>query len=115
MTTLSMTAFPKPPAPWFLKALCLFAILCLMLELCGCSTPPAAGPSFVPPAAAMTKSQALPQLPVDPGASDDAPSAIGLKEMVDDSITVTTMYRDLARRHDELVDAVNAWIKKQAQ
>jgi hypothetical protein len=63
----------------------------------------------------MVKSQPLPALPVDPSLPDDAPTKIGLKEMVDDSITVTSMYRDLARRHDELVDAVAKWIKQQAK
>jgi hypothetical protein len=63
----------------------------------------------------MTRSRPLPVLPVDPAAADSAPSSIGLKELADDSITVTRMYRELARRHDELVDAVNDWLKQQAR
>jgi hypothetical protein len=62
----------------------------------------------------MSKSRPLPGLPVDSSAPDDAPTTVGIKELVDDSLTVTAMYRDLAKRHDELVDAVNKFLHKQA-
>jgi len=63
----------------------------------------------------MNKSRPLPALAVDPNAADDEPTTIGLKELADDSFVVTGMYRDLAQRHDALVDAINAWLKRQAK
>jgi hypothetical protein len=63
----------------------------------------------------MVKSRPLPLLSVDPAAPDDAPTQIDLKTLADDSLTLTGMYRELARRHDALVDAVDAWLKQQAK
>jgi hypothetical protein len=60
------------------------------------------------------KSVPLPALPVDPNAAADAPSTVGLAELAEDNLTVTGMYRALARRHDALVDAAIEYMKKQS-
>jgi hypothetical protein len=68
---------------------------------------------WVPPAAAMVKSQPLPTLPADPKAKDDDASTVDLAKLVSDSLDITKLYRELAKRHDELVDAVNAKLQQQ--
>lgn len=94
-------------------ALILF-LLCLTLALSGCSTTPRTAP-FNPPAAAMMKSRPLPVLKDDPAKPDDAASTVGLAELADDRLVTTRLYRDLARRHDALVDAVAAFLARQAK
>lgn len=47
------------------------------------------------------------------GASQ-APSGIGLPELLDNDLEVVQLYRELAVRHDALVDFVESIIKKQA-
>jgi hypothetical protein len=50
------------------------------------------------------------------GSSDaalDTPSNIGIKEFALNDIDVVKMYHDLAKRHDELVDAVEEKLKSQ--
>lgn len=94
-----------PPNPkWFFRVIVGLTILSWMLLLSGCSTPRAA--AWSPPQAAMMKSVPLPDLPIDKAAPDNAPSTIGLAELAEDNLTITSMYRALARRHDALVDAV---------
>lgn len=63
----------------------------------------------------MVKSQPLPALAVELQAKDDDASAIDLAALVSDSLDVTKMYRALAKRHDELVDAVIKKLQQQAQ
>ena len=69
----------------------------------------------MPPAVAMQKSQPLPLLPIEAGATDDAASSIGLSELVGINLDLTKLYRDLAIRHDSLVDAVTKKLQEQAQ
>jgi hypothetical protein len=63
----------------------------------------------------MVKSQPLPALAVESQAKDDDASTIDLSALVSDSLDVTKMYRALAKRHDELVDAVTKKLQQQAQ
>ena len=69
----------------------------------------------MPPAAAMVKSQPLPALEVEKTAGDDDASTIDLARLVSDSLDVTKMYRALAKRHDELVDAVMKKLQERAR
>ncbi len=63
----------------------------------------------------MVKSQPLPILAVDENAKDDDASTIDLAKLVADNLDVTKLYRALAKRHDELVDAVMKKLQQQAQ
>lgn len=63
----------------------------------------------------MVKSQPLPALAVDPNAKNDDASTIDLAKLVSDNLDVAKMYRALAERHDELVDAVLKKLQQQAQ
>lgn len=52
------------------------------------------------------------------GGSDEAlaaPSDIGIEKLADSDLEVVRLYRDLAKRHDELVDAVEEHLKQQAE
>lgn len=109
------TNSPKPPENPLFKWIAVVLALCLMLALCACSTPPVKGPLWIPPASAMVKSQPLPALAVEAQAKDDDASTIDLPALVSDSLDVTKMYRALAKRHDELVDAVMKKLQQQAQ
>lgn len=55
---------------------------------------------------------------IDPaGLGDDeskAPSGIGLPELLDNDLEIVQLYRELAVRHDTLVDYVESVIKQQA-
>jgi hypothetical protein len=62
----------------------------------------------------MQRAKPLPKLPVPEGAADSDASSIGLKELVVDDLEITRMYRELAARHDALVDAVLEKLKEQA-
>lgn len=70
-------------------------------------------PPWSPPQAALAKSEPLPKLADDAGKPDDAPSTIGIPELVDDNFSLVKAYRRLAKRHDELVDAVMAHLHDQ--
>lgn len=59
------------------------------------------------------KSEPLPRLSDDPAQPDDAGSTIGLSELVDDNFALVRLYQRLARRHDELVDAVMQHLRDQ--
>lgn len=47
-------------------------------------------------------------------AEGQAPSGIGLPELLDNDLEVITLYHELSARHDALVDYVEGIIKKQA-
>lgn len=52
------------------------------------------------------------------GGSDEAlnaPSAVGVKKLVDNDLEIVKQYHELATRHDALVDAVEKKLKEQAQ
>jgi hypothetical protein len=59
-----------------------------------------------PPQAALVKSEPLPKLADDPTQPDEAQSTIGIEELVADNFNLVKAYKRLAKRHDELVDAV---------
>lgn len=63
----------------------------------------------------MVKSRPLPALPVDPAAKDDDTSTVDLATLVADRLDITKLYRELAKRHDELVDAVAKKLQQQAE
>ncbi|UUZ75555.1 hypothetical protein LP414_27955 [Polaromonas sp. P1(28)-13] len=44
----------------------------------------------------------------------NAPSGIGVSKLVDNDLTVVKLYKELATRHDELVDVVEKKLKDQA-
>lgn len=52
---------------------------------------------------------------MDEKAADDEPSSIGIKELVDDNLAIVKLYKRLAKRHDELVDAVMQKLQQQAE
>jgi hypothetical protein len=85
------------------------------LALCGCSTAPATPSPWTPPQSALAKSAPLPRLKDDPGQPADAKSDIGLAELADDNLTLVKLYKNLAKRHDELVDAVMKHLQDQAR
>lgn len=87
----------------------------LTLALSGCSTAPATKAPWSPPQATLAKSEPLPKLADDPNQSDDAKSTIGIPELVDDNFAIVKAYKRLAKRHDELVDAVMQHLKDQAR
>lgn len=47
-------------------------------------------------------------------AESQAPSHVGLPELIDNDLQVVELYHDLATRHDALVDWVETLLKKQA-
>lgn len=52
------------------------------------------------------------------GFSDEAlaaPSNIGIDKLLENDLEIVRLYRDLAKRHDELVDAVEKMLKRQAE
>lgn len=63
----------------------------------------------------MVKSRPLPLLPADDSLPPHAPSGIGLKELVADELSIIGLYRELAARHDALVDYVMQRLQKQAK
>lgn len=63
----------------------------------------------------MQKSQPIKALPDDKAAGDDAPSTVDLPTLVSDRFDLINLYRALAKRHDELVDAVLKKLQEQAQ
>ena len=113
------TTTPLPPNPrwWkFVTALMIALAIVLTLALSGCSTVPArTTPLWSPPQAALAKSEPLPKLADDTAQPDDAKSTIGLPELVDDNFNLVKAYKRLAKRHDELVDAVMAHLRDQAK
>src|SRR3569833_3604633 len=84
-----------------------------MFALCACSTLPAKDDLLNPPAAAMTKPKPLPLLKVDDTLPPDAPSGSGLADMVQDNLSIIRLYRELAARHDALVDYVMSRLQQQ--
>lgn len=85
------------------------------LALSGCSTAPARPVAWSLPQAALVKSEPLPRLADDPARSDDAASTIGIDELVEDNFALVKLYKRLAQRHDELVDAVMQRLREQAR
>jgi hypothetical protein len=52
------------------------------------------------------------------GGSDEAqsaPSSVGVADLIANDLDIVQMYHDLAKRHDELVDAVEKHLKDQAR
>lgn len=104
-----------PPEPkWFFRAILFLTIVSWILVLSGCSTQRAQVP-FNPPHSALMKSVPLPALQIDEAAPDNAPSTVGLAELAEDNLTITGMYRALAKRHDALVDAALEYMTKQSR
>lgn len=56
---------------------------------------------------------------LEPSSSSDekesAPSTVGVTDLVENDLEIVKMYHSLAKRHDELVDAVQKKLKEQAQ
>lgn len=110
-----MTLHSKPPKTPLSLLLIITLALCLMSALSGCSTQPAKGSIWSVPAEALAKSEPLPLIPVDADAKDDDPSDVDLAFMAGADLTITKMYRALAKRHDQLVDAVIKKLQEQAR
>lgn len=62
-----------------------------------------------------SEEQPLPILPVDPSTADDDASQVDLAALVADRLDITKLYRALAKRHDELVVAVERKLQGQAR
>lgn len=63
----------------------------------------------------MEKSRPLPTIALDANLPDTASTTIGLPELVQIDIAVMKLYRELAERHDALVDEVMKKLQQQAQ
>lgn len=70
---------------------------------------------MTPPAAAMIKSEPLPQLPVDPALPDNAPTTVDADVLLANDLDIVKLYHRLAHRHDELVDWVIEQLRRQAK
>ncbi|MFK3740999.1 hypothetical protein [Massilia sp. TN1-12] len=57
----------------------------------------------------------MPKLADDQSQPDDAQSTIGIADLVDDNFNLVKAYRRLAKRHDELVDAIMQHLQAQAK
>jgi len=62
----------------------------------------------------MQRAKPLPVLPISSDAPSDAPSGIGKAELIDSDLQVVGQYRELAVRHDSLVDWVERELARQA-
>lgn len=69
----------------------------------------------MPAQAGLVKAQPLPRLADDPTQPDAAKSTVGVAELVEDNFAIVKLYRDLAHRHDALVDDVMQHLQDQTK
>ena len=115
---MGQTTSPRPPSNqerWLTLLLAAALTMFLISALSGCSTAPATKAPWSPPQATLAKSEPLPKLADDQSQPDDAQSTIGIADLVDDNFNLVKAYKRLAKRHDELVDAVMQHLRAQAK